>query len=283
VPNDEMNRYWNEAAGPVWTTHADRLDAQLAGLGALAREAAALRADERVLDVGCGCGATTLELAEAVGAGGSVVAVDISKPMLERAAARAARAGLASRVDFRLDDAQTAAFEPASFDVVFSRFGVMFFTDPTAAFANLRRSLRAGGRVAFVCWQRPEKNPWMTVPAQAAAAHVAFPPPPPPDAPGPFAFADRARVEGILAGAGFADLGFESVERPMRLGGDTLDESLELFLAVGPVGAALREANAGPDQRARVERAVREALARFETPRGLEAPAAAWVVTARTA
>jgi SAM-dependent methyltransferase len=280
VPNDEMTRYWNESAGPVWTTHAERLDAQLAALGARARAAARLREGERVIDVGCGCGATTLELADAVGESGRVVAVDISEPMLARASARAAQAGLAERIEFRLDDAQTAAFPGGGADVVFSRFGVMFFADPVAAFANLRAALRPGGRLAFVCWQAREKNPWMMVPAFAAAKHVAFPPPPATDAPGPFAFADRERVSAIVCDAGFRDVAFDAVEAPLRLGGDTLDEALELFLAVGPVGAALREANAGEEQHARVREAVREALAQFQTPRGLEAPSAAWIVTA---
>jgi SAM-dependent methyltransferase len=280
MSNAEMTKYWNESAGPVWTTHEEQLDAQLAPLGARVRLRAALRAGERVIDVGCGCGGTTLELAEAVGATGRVTAIDISRPMLDRARDRAARAGLADRIAFRLDDAQTAAFEPAGHDVLFSRFGVMFFDDPAAAFANLRGALRPGGRVAFVCWQSPEKNPWMFAPARAAAEHVAFPPPPPPGAPGPFAFADTERVRGILERAGFQDIGFEAVNEPLRIGGGGVEGALELMLAVGPVGAALREANPPEEQRARVVEAVRGVLKSFETPRGLEAPAGAWIVTA---
>jgi hypothetical protein len=113
--------------------------------------------------------------------------------------------------------------------------------------------------------------------------HVAFPPPPAPDAPGPFAFADVERVRGILEAAGFADVAHEAIDRPMPLGNGGLDEAVELVLSVGPVGQALREAQAGPEQRERVVAAVREALERFETPRGIEAPAAAWIVTARPA
>jgi SAM-dependent methyltransferase len=283
MSNDEMVKYWNDSAGPVWVTQQERLDAQIGPLGSLARARAAIRIGERVLDVGCGCGTTTLELADAVGDAGRVVAVDISRPMLERARQRVEGAGSAARIEWRLDDAQTAAFEGGGFDLVFSRFGVMFFEDPVAAFANLRRALRRGGRLAFVCWQPRDKNPWMLAPAMAAAQHVAFPPPPPPHAPGPFAFGDAAHVRGILERAGFADVAHEAVNGPMRLAGDSVDEALELSLQIGPVGAALREARPSDEQRARVIEAVRKVIESFETPRGIEAEAGAWIVTARNA
>jgi SAM-dependent methyltransferase len=280
MSNDEMIRYWNEAAGPVWVSWEEQLDAQLApiGRGALAR--AGLRAGDRVLDVGCGCGGTVLDVADAVGPTGRVVGVDISKPMLDRAAQRVARAGFAERVTLRCEDAQTAAFAPASFERIVSRFGVMFFADPVAAFANLRRALVPGGSVTFVCWQAREKNPWMMAPARAAAAHVAFPAPPPPDAPGPFAFADADRARGILDAAGFTGFAAEAVDGSVAIGGGSLDDALELMLAVGPIGAALREAKPSEEQRAKVLSAVRGVLESFQTPRGLEAPAGWWIVTA---
>lgn len=283
MSNAEMVQYWNDSAGRVWVAQQERLDAQIGPLGALARERAAIRAGERVLDVGCGCGATTLELADAVGEAGRVVAVDISRPMLERARQRAASAGAEARIEWRQDDAQSAAFEGDGFDVVFSRFGVMFFADPVAAFTNLRRALRRHGRVAFVCWQPREKNPWMLAPAIAAAQHIAFPAPSPPHAPGPFAFGDATHVRGILERAGFADVAHEAVNGPMRLAGDSVDEALELCLQIGPVGAALREAKPSDEQRARVIDAVRKVIESFETPRGIEAEAGAWIVTARNA
>jgi SAM-dependent methyltransferase len=203
--------------------------------------------------------------------------------MLERARQRVGSAGIEARIEWRLDDAQTAAFEADGFDLVFSRFGVMFFADPVTAFTNLRRALRRGGRLAFVCWQSREKNPWMLAPAIAAAQHVAFPPPPPLHAPGPFAFGDATHVRGILERAGFADVVHEAVNGPMRLAGDSVDEALELCLQVGPVGAALREARPSDEGRARVIDAVRKVIESFETPRGIEAEAGAWIVTARNA
>jgi SAM-dependent methyltransferase len=281
MSNAEMIRFWNESAGPVWTTHEEKLDAQLAPLGARTRARAALRAGERVLDVGCGCGATTLALAEAVGPTGRVVAVDVSQPMLDRARERAARAGLGDRIEFRLDDAQTAKLEPGAYDVLFSRFGVMFFADPVAAFANLHGALAPTGRLAFVCWQSREKNPWMVAPAIAAARHIPFPPPPAPDAPGPMAFANPDRVRTILARAGFADAALEPVEGPLRFGGANVDEALELALSIGPLGAAIREAKPTSEQHARVLAAVREVLEGFKTPNGVEAASGAWIVTAR--
>jgi SAM-dependent methyltransferase len=279
--NDEMIRYWNEAAGPAWVAMQERLDVQVGPLGSVALERAQVAAGERVLDVGCGCGGTTLEIAETVGERGRVVAVDVSEPMLGRARERAAAAGLDERIEWRCEDAQTARFDAAGFDCLYSRFGVMFFADPPRAFANLRRALRPGGRLVFVCWQARERNPWMTVPALAAMQHVPFPPPPPPDAPGPFAFADPGRVRAILDAAGFAAIEHEPLETAMRLGGGGVDDALELFLAVGPVGQALREAQAGPDLRARVLDSLRAAFERFRTPDGVAAPAAAWIVSAR--
>jgi SAM-dependent methyltransferase len=279
-PNAEMIRYWNEGAGPAWVAMQERLDVQVGPFGERALARASVVSGERVLDVGCGCGGTTLEIARQVGPAGRVVALDISAPMLARGRERAAAAGLGERIEWRCEDAQVAAL-PAGFDCVYSRFGVMFFADPPAAFGNLRRALRPGGRLAFVCWQGRERNPWMTVPALAAMQHVAFPPPPPPDAPGPFAFADPERVRAILAGARFAEITIEPHEQAMQLGGAGVEAALELFLAIGPVGQALREAQAGPEVRARVEEALRRAFEQFRTPRGVEAPAAAWIVTAR--
>ncbi|MEB2345618.1 MAG: methyltransferase domain-containing protein [Deltaproteobacteria bacterium] len=280
-PNAEMIRYWNEAAGPAWVAMQERLDAQVGPLGERALASAAPAPGERVLEVGCGCGGTTLEIARRVGPGGRVLALDISAPMLARARERAGAAGLGGAIEWRREDAQVAALPAGAFDCVYSRFGVMFFADPPAAFTNLRRALRPGGRLAFVCWQARERNPWMTVPALAAMQHVAFPPPPPPEAPGPFAFADPERVRGILAKAGFAELAIEPHEVAMQLGAGNVEDALELFLVIGPVGQALREAQAGPEVRARVEEALRTVFERFRTPHGVEAPAAAWIVTAR--
>ena len=215
-PNAQQIQYWNDT-GPRWVAQQNVIDDQIRQLGRLAMDRSTVQPGERVLDVGCGCGDTTVELAGRVAPGGTVTGIDISAPMLERARERARTQGAAAR--FELADAQTHAFAPAIVDVIFSRFGVMFFTDPTAAFANLRRALTPGGRLAFVCWQALPDNPWMFVPLGAALQYLPTPPLPGPDAPGPFSFADPGRVRTILAGAGFRDVAFEDVREVLTLVG----------------------------------------------------------------
>ena len=277
-PNAEQVRYWNETAAPKWVQYQAILDTQLETLGRTAMERARLAPGERVLDVGCGCGATSRALAARVGPSGHVHGVDISTPMLERAAALAREAGVGN-VRFTNADAQTHRFEPAGADVLFSRFGVMFFADPPAAFRNLRGALRPGGRLAFVSWRPLAENPWLLVPLGVAAQHIQLPPPPAPGAPGPFAFADADRVRDILEQAGFRGVHHEPLDEILRVGGGGLDEAVHFLLeGVGPTSAALREAD--PAVRPRVFAAVREALGPFVTPEGVRMPAAAWIVTA---
>src|SRR5262249_9342980 len=165
-PNAEQITYWNEKSGPKWVTEQARLDRMIAPFGAEARTALAPKAGEHIVDVGCGCGETSLQLGRHVTASGGVHGVDISQPMLARARQRAAAAGHA-HVRFTPADAQTHAFPCEGADAIFSRFGVMFFADPVAAFANLRQALRSDGRLAFVCWQPMPANPWMAVPLMA--------------------------------------------------------------------------------------------------------------------
>ena len=276
-PNAEQIEYWNKQAGPKWVAEGAQMDTLLAPLGLAAIERAAPRAGERVIDVGCGLGQTSLQLAARVGPTGSVLGVDISTPMLERARERA-RAERVTQVRFENADAQTYSFPPASFDLVFSRFGVMFFADPVAAFANLARALRPGGRVTFVCWQAFAQNPWMRDPLGALAKHVPMPPPAAPDAPGPFAFADAARVRGILERAGFADVAFEAktVELPL---GRTVDEALRVATEIGPAAALLREAPEAA--RAAACAAIRELLVSRATPSGVAMPYAVWIATGK--
>lgn len=270
--NADQIAYWNAQAGETWAAQQDKLDRQLEPLGEAAIAALAPKAGERLIDIGCGAGQTTLALAQRVGSGGSVLGVDISAPLLDVARRRAE--GLAN-VSFVEADAQTHPFEPA--DGVFSRFGVMFFADPPAAFANIHKALKPGGRLAFVCWRPLAENEWMQAPMRAALPHVAVTPPPPGDplAPGPFAFADPDRVRGILGGAGFSNV--EIAPQDFMIGGNPLDESVALAMKVGPLGALLRE---NPDQRDAVIDAVREAMSAHLGPDGVRLPGAVWIVTA---
>ena len=276
-PNAEQIKYWNEVSGPKWVALNDFVDAQLAPLGVQAMDRAGIEPGAHVLDVGCGCGNTTMELARRVGPSGRVTGIDISSVMLERARATAHAAGL-SHVHFENADAQTFRFPPRSFHLVFSRFGIMFFAHPEDAFANLRSALRPGGRVTFVCWRSIQQNAWMLVPLMAAAQHIALPPAPAPNAPGPFSFADDRRVRSVLTGAGFADITVEPLDTTLSIGGGlTLDQTVDLLLQMGPLGAAMREA--GGTARPLVAAAVRDAVASFATPQGVRLQAAAWIVT----
>lgn len=274
-PNAEQIEYWNKQAGPKWVAESAQMDRILGPIGEAAIERAAPRAGERAIDVGCGNGQTSLQLAARVGPQGSVLGVDISAPMLERARARAA-AEQVPQLRFENADAQTHAFAPGAADLVFSRFGVMFFADPTAAFQNLARALRPGGRLAFVCWQALAENPWMRDPLGALAKHVPLPPPAAPDAPGPFAFADAARVRGILERAGFQKVAFEPRRGEIQLGA-SVDEALHFASEIGPVGAILREAPAAA--RGAALAAIRELLASRATPKGVAMPYAVWIAT----
>lgn len=277
-PNAEQIEYWNATASAKWIDNHAELDARIGPLGRLAIDRAAPQPGERVLDVGCGCGATSLELAERVGREGVVLGVDVSAPMLELAHRRAAEAGLGA-LRFECADAQTHAFASGGFDAAVSRFGVMFFEDPTAAFANLRRGLRPGGRLAFVCWRPLKQNPWAALPFQAVVGVVGAPPPPEPGAPGPFALADSERVRAILAGAGFTDVAIEPREAEIDLaGGGGLDAATRFATVVGPASRLL--ADVDEVTRERVGESVRAALAPHARGERVPLAGAVWLVSA---
>ncbi len=275
--NAEQIKFWNSIAGPRWVRRQEMLDRQLAQLSLVAIDAAAVGAGDAVLDIGCGCGDSTLALAARVGERGRVAGLDISAPMLDLARDRMRRANL-TNITFECSDAQTHAFR-GDYDVVFSRFGVMFFDDPVAAFVNLQGALREGGRLTFVCWQSIQKNPWMSLPVMAALRHTTIATPSSPDAPGPFAFADGPRVENILAQAGFRDIAMRGIDSGLLVGGGgSVDEAVSFVLELGPVERALSDATDAV--REAVRRDVHDSLVPYITPDGIRVPSAAWIVTA---
>ena len=273
APNADQLAYWNGDAGEKWAQLQARLDALFAPISAAAV------AGDHVLDIGCGCGATVLALAEAVGTLGRVTGVDISAPMLAVAERRIAEAGLAQAAVLKAD-AATEPFAPASVDLAFSRFGVMFFDAPAEAFINIHRALKPGGRLAFACWQPFKTNPWFAVPHRAAVAHLPEQEKGDPEAPGPFAFAEPDRVARILGLAGFSEIRVEAFDTALTLGrpGD-VEEALRFILQVGPVSRAL--ATGTDAQRAAAERAVAEALRAVDGPEGIRLGARCWFVSAR--
>lgn len=276
--NVYQSEYWNSEESEHWVLHADRYDVMLGGYVEHILGAADLAPDARVLDIGCGSGATTIAAAR-VTTGGDALGVDLSRPMLANARARAAAVGL-TNVEFEHQDAQVAAFPPESRDAVISRFGVMFFEDPVAAFTNIAGALCPGGRVAFACWKELLANEWMFVPGMAVAAHAPLPDPGEPGAPGPFAFGDPDRVREILEGAGLRSVEITAVDDPLLLGGHgTAGEAVEFLRGTGMARTLL--ADVDPDLAERALDSVREALVPFETPDGVRLGAGAWLVTAR--
>jgi SAM-dependent methyltransferase len=270
--NAAQIEFWNGEVGTAWAENNARMDELLEPLSRTTLQALGPQRGERVLDVGCGCGDTTLRIAEA---GALPTGIDISAPMLALARERAAQRKLAA--EFVLADATTHRFE-RSFDALFSRFGVMFFADPVAAFTNLRRALVPGARVAFVCWQEPRVNAWMALPMAAARPHLPEQPPVDPRAPGPFAFADRAYVNDILSRAGFSGIDMQPLETSLTLG-NSLDEAVTFTVKMGPVSRALQAAE--PAAQARAIAAVREALSREAGSGSISLGARCWIVRAR--
>lgn len=278
VANREQAEYW-ESRAPSWID-AEGYTALVGGpFGRAAIDALEPAPGWRVLDVGCGTGPTTVELARRVTPGGSVLGVDISPSMLDAARERARREDL-DGVEFRVADAQTHVLGDGGFDAVFSQFGVMFFEDPVVAFTNLRRSLRDGGRLGFVCWQDLFANEWMFVPGAAALAVTGAPPPMPgPGQPGPFSLCDPARVSDLLGSAGFENIDVSPVSGEVDLPEDRLDHAVDASCQVGAVREAL-EATTDPELREAIRSAVRAALAERATDGRIRLAAAAHLVTA---
>ena len=291
-PNAQQREFWRNA--DVWVQEQERLDAQLGHIGVAAMDAVdGLPAEANVLDVGCGCGQTSLQWSERVG--GSVLGVDISETLIDvarrRSAAHAAERPEAAPIAFEIADAQTADIAAlgaaasgrngifGGFDLVFSRFGVMFFADSTAAFANLRAATRPGGQLAFACWQTPRQNPWLVTVNKAVLEIVEMPEGEGP-AVDPFAFADPDFVSDMLDAAGWSDVGLEPFDTEVLYGaGSTLADTAQFAMDLGIARRAL--AGHPPEVHARAKDAVIAALTPYQTPAGVVFPAAAWIVTAR--
>jgi ubiquinone/menaquinone biosynthesis C-methylase UbiE len=277
-PNVEHVAVWNDILAPKFIRFRQVM---IDGLGAHGRIALARRPaqpGERVLDVGCGFGDATIDLARQAGPSGAALGIDCCEPFLAIARAEAARAGVPAR--FQLADAQVEKLAP-EFDLCFSRFGTMFFQNPVAAMANLRRGMKPGGRLMMLVWRRIDDNDWMGLPKQIARAHL---PPPAEEAatcgPGPFSMADPDTVRAVMSGAGWAGVELERIDAAINVG-RALDEAIAFQLAVGPAGEIVREARElGDARRPLIEAELAALLRRFETEEGVVMGSSSWCVTA---
>lgn len=274
--NADQAAYWNGPAGQRWVRRQAEQDALLAPVAELLLERAAPRAGELVLDIGCGWGGTAIELARHVAPGGRVLGVDVSEQMLARAR-DLAPPGLP--IEFGLGDATVYPFEPGKADLLFSRFGVMFFADPARSFSNMRMGLRPGARVVFACWRAPRENPWLMLSLEAAYRHVPRLPEVGPEDPGAFSFAAEPRVRDLLGRAGFAGVQLEPVGLTLDVAiGGGLEAAVATAVGIGPTSRAL---DGQPEAlQAAAIQSIRAALGRYLVGNRVPLAGAIWIVTA---
>jgi SAM-dependent methyltransferase len=273
--NQAQIDYWNGPTGERWAKYQSEMDRNLADSAEAVLRLANARSGERVLDIGCGAGVTSLMLADVVGPGGHVTGVDVSQPMLALARSRVQT----KNIEFIEADAALYPFRP-EFDLIFSRFGVMFFADPIAAFVNIRKGADRGARLTFICWRAVKENEWASLPYSVAKPLLPEQSPAHPFAPGPFAFADTARLHIILETAGFSDIGIEKFAGAMNLGSAPAHAAFQATSLMGPTARALR--NADEATRHRVMDAITRALAEFQTGNeSIRLGTACWLVSAR--
>jgi len=274
--NAAQAEYWNANAGQKWTAHQEHQDQVLRPVSDRLIAAAKPKPGERVIDIGCGCGATTIDFAERVGAKGAVLGLDISAPMLGRARERAPQ-GLP--ITLALADATVHDFGPHGADLVVSRFGVMFFADPAKSFANLRKGLKPGGRLVFACWREAKQNPFFILPLREAGKHAPPLPETNPEDPGPFAFANEARVRRILGDAGFVDIDLEPHDLELDIAiGRGLETAVQAAMTIGPTSRMLDGQSDAVRDAATAD--IRKALAAHARGDTVPLGAAIWIVTA---
>ena len=271
--DSEQARYWNEGGGRRWAANIARVERMLQPLADRVLALAAPEQGERIIDVGCGGGLTSKALADAVGASGEVMGLDVSTVILDVARQRYPNV---PQLHFVHGDAGSLPFAHSAYALITSRFGVMFFPDPRGAFAHLRTALAPAGRIAFVCWRELTLNPWMAVPVTAAFKILPRPAPLPPRAPGPFAFAERDYLQDILSAAGFAQLEIAAHDEILTLG--TVTEAVEQMIRMGPSAPAYDEATLAV--RAQVVAALTEVFQPFVTNGTVQMPSATWLARA---
>lgn len=277
-PNAGMAEFWNGSGGKSWVSREARLEASLKIFGQQAIDAGAISPGQRILDIGFGCGESAIALAHKVGPRGQVHGVDISVAMVEAADKKAEACGQGN-VTFECADAQTNTFTANSYDLIFSRFGVMFFDDPVEAFKNIYSALKPGGRLAFICWAGRHENDWVTLPLKVVAKHLDLPAPPGAHAPGPFSLSEEGRANEILSAAGFTNIVVEPFQTPFILGED-IDEALSFLMQLTPSGSAINNAEADELTRASIAVDMVKMLESHQSNSGVSMGAKALLVTA---
>jgi|TARA_B000000475_G_scaffold179862_1_gene144701 ubiquinone/menaquinone biosynthesis C-methylase UbiE len=276
--NIKQKQFWSGAGGDVWVDKQREMDIMLNPLGERVIQGLDLKEETKILDIGCGCGATTLEIAKIVNQG-EVIGVDISEPMLERATQTASDMAL-TNISYQVKDVQVDEMPNKYFDIAFSRFGVMFFEDPFEAFNNINHSLKDDGQLSFVCWQHASLNPWQSLSIQVIKEFLDLPAPPP-KSPGPFAFEDKSYIEEILNASGFRDIEIkDNQEDIVMFSGKSIREACEDYLTINPVVTEMLK-NSPSELREEILEALIGKFSNYHKDDGLLFPSATWIVTAK--
>jgi SAM-dependent methyltransferase len=278
TPNAAMREHWNQVVGPKWVGLSDQMDRHLQEVADLLLRHAAPKPGEAVLEIGSGTGSMAVRLAEAMQPGGHVLGIDISRPMTKAAEARIRAVGL-SNVAFRVADAQTEPLPEGEFDLAFSRFGVMFFDDPSAAFTNIRRAMKKSGRLAFVCWGPLRRNPHWSIPLGVAVRHLGKPEPRPPHAPGPLAFDDPDYVRDLLTSAGWKEVTL--AEATPTVVNEPLERAVEYAVSLGPTSALITEKNASEEVVGKIRAEIEKELTAHARDGKVRLPGLIYLVGAR--
>ena len=276
--NIKQKQFWSGAGGDVWVDKQREMDIMLNPLGERVIQGLDLKEETKILDIGCGCGATTLEIAKIVNQG-EVIGVDISEPMLERATKTASDMAL-TNISYQVKDVQVDEMPNKYFDIAFSRFGVMFFEDPFEAFNNINHSLKDDGQLSFVCWQHASLNPWQSLSIQVIKEFLDLPAPAP-KSPGPFAFEDKSYINEILTESGFRDIEIkDNQEDIVMFSGKSIREACEDYLTINPVVTEMLK-NSPTELREEILEALIGKFSDFHNNEGLLFPSATWIVTAK--
>ena len=277
--NKNQKDFWSGKGGDIWVERQNAMDTMLSPLGEAALNKLDFNEEENVLDIGCGCGNTTFNIAKRIGPSGNVTGLDISEPMLKRARESAVEMSV-TNTSFKCVDVQTESLGDQVYSAAFSRFGVMFFEDSIMAFKNINKSLISGGSLSFVCWQSPAVNPWQSLFIQEIKKFLDLPSPPP-RSPGPFAFMESEYVSSILEESKFQDITIEGYEAEVNMfSGRSLSDSVKDYISINPVVSGMLK-ESSENKIAEILNSAIKAFAPYYTEKGLIFPSSTWLVTAR--